>query len=288
VKWPSPAILGSIALHGAVVGLALVSWPRNAPEERPTISSVPVSIVSEMEVAAAPADNPAPEPSPDDGASAPVAPPPEPAPPEPTPAPPEPTPPPPTPAPAPKRAPTPRPTPAPTPRPTPAPKRETPTPPRAQPTPPRPAPARPAPAPAQPAPKSDAAPLDLGALAGPPRPRPNPGRPATGQQGSGAAPQATGPQVQAILRQVIPNWQLNCETPGARELRIRVRLTLSANGRITNGPTLISPESSAVYRATADNALRAIRQTAPFDVPAGFEGAVFNPTFNMESACANR
>lgn len=280
MKSPGPALLGSIALHAGVVGIAMISWPRTELELPPTIASVPVTIVSSVEIAAAPADNPSEDVVEDEAATAPVSAPE--APPEPTPPPPpKPTPPPPVPRPA-TKAPAPRPVPTPAP----PPKKATPTP-----TPPRPAPTPPraTPAPARPATKSDAPPLDLDALAGPSRPSTNRGtRPATGQQGAGRAPQATGPEIQAILRQVIPNWTVNCDTPGARELRVRVSLTLSADGRITDGPTLISPQSSPVYRATADNALRAIRQTAPFNVPAGFEGAVFNPTFNVETACANQ
>ncbi|WP_297934671.1 hypothetical protein [uncultured Brevundimonas sp.] len=288
MRRPSPAIVGSLALHAGVVALALVSWS-SKDEPKPLVNSVPVSIVSDIEIAAAPADNPQPEPSPEDGATAPVETPPEPVPPAP-----EPTPPPPAPRPTP---PAPRPTPrppekAPAPRPTPTPR---PTPPRPAPTPPEkarptpPTPARPTPpAPARPAPAKPAPGLDLDALAGPPRPTPNRGRPATGQQGSGQASQATGPQITAIFNQVYPNWILPCDIPGADELRIQVDLTLSADGRITRGPTLVNPQSSAVYRAAADGALRALRQTAPFDVPTGFPGGQYRPTFNTERACANR
>lgn len=289
MRRPSPAIVGSLALHAGVVALALVSWS-SKDEPKPLVNSVPVSIVSDIEIAAAPADNPQPEPSPEDGATAPVETPPEPVPPEPTPTPPPPAPrpTPPTPRPTPRppeKAPAPRPTPAPTPRPTP-PRPAPPAPEKARPTPP--APARPNPTPPRPAPAKPAPGLDLDALAGPPRPTPNRGRPATGQQGSGQASQATGPQITAIFNQVYPNWILPCDIPGADELRIQVDLTLSADGRITRGPTLVNPQSSAVYRAAADGALRALRQTAPFDVPAGFPGGQYRPTFNTERACANR
>ena len=262
----SPAILGSIALHAGVAGLALVSWPRTEMVLPPTIASVPVTIVSSVEIAAAPADNPSEEVVEDDAATAPVSAP-EP-PPEPTPAPPEPTP-------APKKA-----TPAPTPP------RAAPTP-----TPPRATPPRTAPAPARPAPKSDAPALDLDALAGPSRPSTNRGtRPATGQQGAGRAPQATGAQITAIFNQVYPNWNISvaCAMAGGDQLRIQVELTLATDGRITAGPTLISPRSDAVYRAAAEGAVRALRQSAPFDVPADFPGGVYRPTFNTERACANR
>ncbi|WP_312780759.1 hypothetical protein [Brevundimonas sp.] len=292
MRRPSPAILGSIALHAGVVALAFVSWS-SKDEPKPLVNSVPVSIVSDIEIAAAPADNPQHEPSPEDGATAPVETPPEPVPPEPKPTPPQPRPTPPAPRPVPT-PPAPRPTPAPTPRPTP-PKPTPPAPaPRPTPTPPRPTPPVPArptpPAPARPAPATPAPGLDLDALAGPPRPTQNRGRPATGQQGSGQASQATGPQITAIFNQVYDNWNvfIVCNMPGGNELRIQMDVTLSPDGRITRGPTLVNPQSSAVYRSAADEAMRALRQTAPFDVPTGFPGGAYRPTFNTERACANR
>ncbi len=292
MRRPSPAILGSLALHAGVVALAFLMVSHKTDEdETPLVASVPVTIVSEEVIQAAPADNPQPEPSPDDAATAPVQQPdpvpptPEPTPPQPqprpTPTPPRPT----SPRPAPTPTPTPKPTPTPTPpRPTPRPQPPTPAPPtKAQPT-PRPA----TPAPARPAPQRTEPSLDLDALAGPTRPTNNRGRPATGQQGAGAASQATGPQITAIFNQVYPNWILPCDIPGADQLRIQVELTLSADGRITRGPSLINAQSSNVYRAAADGALRALRQTAPFDVPQGFPGGVYRPTFNTERACRNR
>ncbi len=296
MRRPSPAIVGSLALHAGVVALALVSWSKQ-DELKPLVNSVPVSIVSDIEIAAAPADNPQPEPSPEDGATAPVETPPEPVPPEPTPTPPAPRPTPPAPRPTPpaprptprppEKAPAPRPTPTPAPTPRPTPPRPAPTPPEKaapRPTPPRPNPTPPRPAP-RPAPG-----LDLDALAGPPRQTPNRGRPAAGQQGTGQASQATGPQITAIFNQVYDNWNvfIVCNMPGGDELRIQMDVTLSADGRITRGPTLVSPQSSAVYRAAADEAMRALRQTAPFDVPTGFPGGAYRPTFNTERACANR
>jgi len=294
LRRPSPAILGSLALHAGVIALAFVTFSHKMDEdETPLVASVPVTIVSEEVIQAAPADNPQPEPSPDDAATAPVQQPdpvpptPKPTPPQPqprpTPTPPRPTPP--RPAPTPTPTPTPKPTPTPTPpRPTPRPQPPTPAPPtKAQPT-PRPA----TPAPARPAPQRTEPSLDLDALAGPTRPTNNRGRPATGQQGAGAASQATGPQITAIFNQVYPNWILPCDIPGADQLRIQVELTLSADGRITRGPSLINAQSSNVYRAAADGALRALRQTAPFDVPQGFPGGVYRPTFNTERACRNR
>lgn len=273
---PGASLIGSVLVHVGVVGaalLGLMTWGER--EIKPMADAVPVSIVSETVIEAAAADNPSEELVTEDAITAPVAAPPEPAPPEPTPAPP-------VPRPVPAKAPTPRPVPTPPPpkaRPTPTPPRPTPTPPRARPTPPRPAPAQP----------QREATLDLDALAGPPRAATRPGtRPATGQQGRGSASQATGPQVTAIFNQVYPNWTLPCDIPGARDLRIQMDVTLASDGRITAGPTLIAPRSDSVWRAAADAAVRAIRQTAPFNVPDGFDGGAFRPTFVTERACRNQ
>ncbi|AQR60979.1 hypothetical protein BZG35_04380 [Brevundimonas sp. LM2] len=287
---PSPAILGAILLHAGVGALFLLRGPEPEEEIVPMISSVPVSIVSSEVIEAAAPDNPSEELVTEDAATAPVEAPPEPTPPAPTP----PTPSPPTPRPTPT-PPTPRPTPAPTrpaPRPTPTPPRPTPTPtpPRATPpAPARPTPARPTPTPARPAATRPTPSLDLDSLAGPRRPAATQGtRAPTGQQGAGRAPQATGPQLTAVFNQVYPNWTLPCDIPGANALRIEMDVTLSADGRITAGPTLRNARSDSVYRAAADGALRAIRQTAPFDVPQGFPGGAFRPVFVTERACRNR
>ncbi|WP_162998052.1 hypothetical protein [Brevundimonas lutea] len=265
------ATAGSIALHGALIGLALLSWPSEDERQELKISSVPVSIVSDVEIAAAPADNPA-----DEVVEAETVP-------DPAPTPPEPTPPEPTPAPRPTPTPARKTAPAPTPTPRPA-EKARPTPPRPQ---PRPTPPRQETPPRKAAPREDPG-LDLGSLAGPPRKAPP--REATGDRGAGQAARATGAQITAIFNQVYPNWNIGptCDVPGGNELRIVMDVTLSPTGRITSGPTLVSPRSDGVYRAAADEAIRALRRTAPFNVPSDFPGGAYRPTFNTERACANR
>ena len=292
MRRPSPAILGSLALHAGVIALAFVTFSHKMDEdETPLVASVPVTIVSEEVIQAAPADNPQPEPSPDDAAIAPVQQPdpvpptPEPTPPQPqprpTPTPPRPTPP----RPAPTPTPTPKPTPTPTPpRPTPRPQPPTPAPPtKAQPT-PRPA----TPAPARPAPQRTEPSLDLDALAGPTRPTNNRGRPATGQQGAGVASQATGPQLSALAGQVSPHWNINCEMPGMDRMVIRVTVRLTADGSIVGSPTLQNPQSDASWRAASDAMLRALRAASPFRVPAGFQAQEVPFRFETARKCGNR
>lgn len=257
---PSPAILGAILLHAGVAAMFFVRWPESEAEILPTVSSVPVSIVSDVPVEAAAPDNPSEEPVTEDAATAPVEAPPEPTPPAPTP---------PTSAPPP-----PRPTPTPTPRPTPP----RPTPPRATTTPPRPAP-----------PSRTEPSLDLDSLAGPRRPAPTPGpRAPTGQQGRGQAPQATGPQLMASFNNVYGVWNPPCQTPGVTEMRVQMDVTLAPNGRISSGPRLVSPQSGAVWQAVASGAMQALIASQPFDVPAGFEGGTYRLNFNTERACRFR
>lgn len=238
---------------GAVLLLGLLNL-NPAPLPQP-VNAVPVQVVSDLAVLGGPADNPSPDPATEDAATAPPEPAPEPVP----------TPPTPTPAP-PEKARTPRPTP---------------TPPVAR---PRPPPPRPAP------PRRQEPSLDDSALAAlaQPGPRRTPPRAPVGGGATGTAGQTMGPQVTAMFQQIIPNWILPCDVPGARNLRIQMDVTLSSDGRITSGPVLLSPRSDPVWRAAADGAMRALRQTAPFEVPRGFTGGSYRPTFNTEEACRNR
>lgn len=255
---PGSSLAASIAVHAAVIlgvlGYGLLGYTR-APMNVET--AVPVSIVSDTVIEAAAADNPDDELVTGDAATAPVAEtPPEPAPPEP--APPRPTP---TPAPV-KKATPPRPTPP-------------------RPTPPRPQPPRPTP-PREPT-------LDLDALAGPPRPGPRPGpRPPTGQSGAGAASRASGRVAwQAIFNQVYRNWSPPCDTPGVEDMRIQMDVTLTRDGRIARAPSLVGRRSDPVWIAVAAGAERALYQSAPFDVPEGFEGGTARTTFLTSRLCGN-
>ncbi len=267
---PGASLVGSILVHvgvaGAIAASILLGWAR---PPTPVVNAVPVSIISDTVVieAAAP-DNPAEEAVTEDATTAPVAAPPEPAPPEPTPTP----------------APTPRPQPA-TPRPAPAPR---PTPPRpappekAQPTPPR--PSTPRPTPPRPNPPREQG-LDLDAIAGPPRTATRPGtRPATGQQGRGSAPQAVGQgDLQALASQIYANWDLPCDLPGGSSAVISARVTLDERGRIVG-----SVRAQHANRAIADGVERAIRATAPFSMPNGYEEQELRFSFRTEPMCRNR
>ena len=251
---PSPAIIGALLVHAAIVGMFLIKWPEAEEDIIPTVSSVPVSIISADVIEAAPADNPSEELVTEDAATAPVEAPPEPIPPTPTPP-----------------APTPRPTPTPTPRPTPPPD---PTPPRPTPA-PRPTPPRPAAAPAR-SPRWISTPWPA---APPGHPTPARARRPASRAGDRRA-QATGPAADRHLQ------------PGLSELDPALRHPGRERPADPDGADPVArradhrrPDADAIRGRTPsiapppDGALRAIRQTAPFDVPAGFPGGAYRPVF---------
>lgn len=256
---PGPALIGSVVVHAAAIGAALFALMLGGdrPPQRQITQTIPVSILSETMVLAGPADAPSPEPASDVEA----APPPEAV-----------------------EPPPPTPTPVPTPRPpekAPAPRPETrPPPPRAAVTPP-PAKQRETPRP----PREES--LDLGKLAAErPNTSPNRGtRPPAGQQSTGAQGQTSGPVITAMFNQVYQNWNPPCQTPGAADLRIQMDVTLDQRGRIVDGPDLVGARNDPVWRAVAAGAVQALVRTAPFDVPPGFTGGEYRPSFNMERAC---
>lgn len=257
---PGSALIGSVVVHAAVIGVVLFALTLGGrPPQRQVLQTIPVSIISEDVILGGPADAPSEDPAVDSAAAPPVEAV-EPPPPTPTPAP--------TPRPPEKKAaprPTPRPTPPPPPsNPPPAKKRET------------------------PRPREET--LDLGKLAAE-RPNNSPRRdtrPPSGQQSTGAAGQSSGRLVTAMFEQVYPNWTPPCQTPGAEELRIQMDVTLDSRGRITDGPTLVGARSDSVWRAVAAGAMQAMVRTAPFDVPPGFTGGDYRPTFNVARACGGR
>jgi len=252
MKAPGPGTIGSIVLHAGLGALLFLSWPDRPLPPAPT-EGIRVSVISDVQVEAAAADNPSEELITEDGAT--VPPPETEVPPTPQP---EPTPPPP--------APTPRKAPTPTPRP------------------PVTRPPTPQPRPPAPAPKREEPSLDLDRLSK----RPNEGRtdrrPNTGDAGRGQAPRALGrADISALGQQVRPTF--NCNLPGADSVQVQVRVRLSESGQIIGNPRLVNQQSSPAYRAISDAVLRGIRAAAPFDMPAGYEEQDITFGFSSASQC---
>lgn len=71
-------------------------------------------------------------------------------------------------------------------------------------------------------------------------------------------------------------------------LVIRVTVRLTADGHIAGSPQLQDPRSDATWRAASDAMLRALRATAPFNVPSGFQSQEVPFRFETARQCANR
>ena len=89
----------------------------------------------------------------------------------------------------------------------------------------------------------------------------------------------------AILGQVHENWRVRCDVPGVRALRIVFDVEIDARGEIVGDPSPVRAQDTPVYRAAADDALRALRASAPFDVPEGYAGGEYRAVFNMARVC---
>jgi protein TonB len=256
----SPALAGSLLLHGTVAAALLISWPWARKLEVGSV--VPVTIVAN-----APAADPRPAveaPIPQEAMTeAPVLD----APPEVTPPEPIPTPTPPTPTP-----------------PTPAPK-------AAQ----KPAPKTPAAKPEKPL---DLAALEasVSKLIRPSKAKPaaapkGPTRAETATTaretpGTGADVGAAMAQLGAELQR---RWNPNCEVEGGRNIVVRVVFTLNTAGQVVGEPSSLitaGPQSS-VGKAAAERAVRAVYAAAPFrNLPREFYGDRIAVNFNAREACS--
>lgn len=260
----SPALLGSIALHGLVAALAIFGLPWKTAKPITIGESVPVTIVTNGPTNVRPAEEApveqtaqAPDPVP-----------------EATPQPPAPTP-----------APTPTPAPAPPPKPTPVPK----------PT-PTPTPAKP-----KETKKSDSdffASLEASiakskkATGKPTANAPKgPARAETSVSARPAMGAATGLSAAALGRlqgEVQDRWNPNCEVEGGANVNVRVVFVIGPGGRVVGQPE--SPGTSSpdpVVKAASDRAIRALFAASPFAyLPSDLYGQKIALNFNAKQACS--
>lgn len=275
----SPALIGSVLLHGAVAAALLFAWPWS--RDLKLGSAVPVTIVTNAppaelapavrapEPQAAQTEQPAPEAPPEVTPPAPQPTPqpvPKPPTPQPKPAPPQPQ-------------PTPKPTPAPTPKPTPAP--------------PKPAPA-PTPA-AKPAPKAEKS-LDLDALAASVSKMSKPSSAAKGPARAATAPEArtgTGSAdaaaaMNGLADELQRRWNPNCGVVEGRQVVVQVSFRLNAGGGVAGEPQAqIQGPATAAAQVGAQRAVSAVFAAAPYrNLPREFYGQLIRVTFNAREACS--
>ncbi|MBI1686514.1 energy transducer TonB [Caulobacter hibisci] len=279
----SPALIGSVALHGLVVAAVMIGWPWKTSKPIVIGESVPVTIVTEGPTNVRPAiedpvEQPAEtiEPVPDA----------TPQPPAPIPAP--------TPQPAPpKPQPTPRPAPAPVP-PKPSP---TPTPKPVQPQ--KPTPQNPTPA----KPEADFFSSMEKTLSKTAKPagKPNSSAPQgqtnraeTANQarpGTGAMTALQTAAISGMKDEIQRRWNPNCEVVGGGSMQIKLSFKLAANGRVAGQVTAGGAENSGdtITRTEAERAIRAVFQSAPFEgLPPDYYNQQLTLNFKARDACAAR
>jgi colicin import membrane protein len=93
--------------------------------------------------------------------------------------------------------------------------------------------------------------------------------PATGQR---LNPSDRGQLVGIIADQIRACW--NVPVSGKPSVLPQVRMVLNADGSLAGAPTLVNASGDPTFRAVAESGMRAIRQCAPFRIPAKFQ-----PTF---------
>jgi protein TonB len=258
----SPALIGSVALHGAVAAAILIGWPWKAPTPITLGESVPVTIVTQGPTNVRPAQEAPVEQTAQ--TEDPVL--------QATPQPPAPVP-----APVPSPAPTPPSKSAPKPSPTPSPAK------------------KPTPAKANDdffasleaslskTQKSTGKPV-ANAPKGPTRAETSvSARPAVGA--------ATGLSAAALGRlqgEVQDRWNPNCEVEGGSNVNVRVVFVIGAGGRVVGQPE--SPGTASpdpVVKAASDRAVRALLQASPFAyLPPDLYGQKIALNFNAKQACS--
>jgi len=270
----SPAVLGSLALHGAV---ALALMIHLQTHDLKVGAVVPVTIVSQAPdhdtrpAEQAPQTETAATDVPTPAAPVEAAPP--------------------APQPAPAAAPVPpKPVAKPAPSPTPAP-----APPLAK---------APAPA-AKPQPKPAEKSLDLDALAaslGKSSARPSSAKPSSAAKGPPRAETApvarqttgtglaSGQALQGLADELQRRWNPNCEVEGGRDVLVRVSFTLGVGGQVVgNVAAEIKGPQTPVAQTASDRAVRAVYAAAPFrNVPRDLYGQRVSVNFNAREACASR
>jgi len=258
----SPAFVGSLALHGSVLALLLISW--GFSHDLKVGAVVPVTIVAnapETNLKAAeqaPVEQTAQTETPFADAPPQAAPPPA----QPTPAPPQPTP-------APQKPP-----PAPTPTPKPAEK-----------------PAKPektldldalASSLAKSAPKTQA-PKPSSAAKGPARPETAlQARPALGTGNAAAA------AVSGLADELQRRWNPNCEVQGGRDVIVKATFQLGGGGNVVGDVAIqVVRGQGGVADAAAARARSAVFAAAPFrTLPREFYGERISVNFNAREACS--
>lgn len=109
--------------------------------------------------------------------------------------------------------------------------------------------------------------------------------------GAGAMTALQAAAIAGMKDEIQRRWNPNCEVEGGGAVQVRVSFKLQSSGRISGQVTAAEAERSGdpVVRAAAERAIRAVYQSAPFEgLPPDYYGPSLNLNFKARDACAAR
>ena len=116
------------------------------------------------------------------------------------------------------------------------------------------------------------------------------------QEGHGAHESLSSSEIDALVSKLGKLWNPNCQVEGAAGVNIRVRMRLTADGRLAAPPELpdrsnIEASGNAILRASAYRALSAVGRGAPYTElnPEHYaKWRDLNVTFNAKKVCSSQ
>jgi periplasmic protein TonB len=104
----------------------------------------------------------------------------------------------------------------------------------------------------------------------------------SGQKDSGLA-------LNALTSRLTRLWSPNCDVPGARDVKARIQFEIARSGRVSSGPFWINRVSDPVWEAGAARALLAVKKGELYtDLPDGLYERDIVITFDAAAACRGK
>ncbi len=109
-----------------------------------------------------------------------------------------------------------------------------------------------------------------------------------GNSVAGSAPADAGQQTDltALTNKLKQLWNPNCDIPGANQIVLEIKFTISPSGRVIQGPEWINRRNDPIWIAAASRALSAVKQGELYDdLPKAAYNVPITYKFDGHSAC---
>lgn len=98
-----------------------------------------------------------------------------------------------------------------------------------------------------------------------------------------------GISMRALVEKLRKLWSPNCDVPGANQVQVDVKFSLSTDGHIVSGPSWTNPTSNEVWIAGANRAMMAVKRGEPYDnMPDSLYNVPITITFDAKQACPSQ